>query len=250
MLLLNGGMMSYASWAPIAAALAEHYRVVLCDLRGQLLSPGPVPADLAGNLDDLAALLDSLEIDSAHVMGTSYGGEIGLLAAALMPQRVRSLVAVTVSDYATRAIYQGVEDLRLLVHGAREGGERGLIHDRLVEEVYSDAYRKEHAEELAERRGQIASLPESWFEGLEGILTAVERLDVRPHLGRIECPTLVVIAADDQSIPPERSRAVAAAISGSETRVHETSGHALVAEDPEWLATVTLDFFSRHSNAD
>ena len=71
LLLLNGGMMTYASWEPLSTRLAESYRLVLCDLRGQLLSPGSAPAELADNVADLTALLDHLEIDSAHVLGTS-----------------------------------------------------------------------------------------------------------------------------------------------------------------------------------
>ena len=245
LLLLNGGMMTYDSWGPVVERLSDRYTVVRCDLRGQLLSPGPVPTDLADNLTDLRVLLDHLGLDAVHVMGTSYGGEIGLLAAALMPERVRTLIAVTVFDYVTEAICQGVEDLRLIAHAVREGGDKGLIHDRVVQEVYSDAYRSGHAEELAARRSQIDLLPESWFEGVEGILSAVETLDLRPHLASIRCPTLVVIAADDRSIPPARSLALAAAIAEAEIETHETSGHALVAEDPEWLAGVALEFLVR-----
>lgn len=249
LLLLNGGMMTYASWDPVCSILSEQYKVILCDLRGQLLSPGPVPEMLAANVEDLTALLDHLEIDTAHVLGTSYGGEIGLLMAALVPERVRSVIGVTVSDYATEAIWQGSEDLRLLVHEAREGGDKGRIHDRIVGEVYSAAYRSRFADELASRRAGVAKLPDSWFEGVEGILLAVEALDLRPHLEAIRCPGLIVIAADDQSIPPERSRALAAAIRGAEVATHQTSGHALVAEDPAWLAQVSLDFLSRHGTS-
>jgi pimeloyl-ACP methyl ester carboxylesterase len=247
LLLLNGGMMSYASWQPVSSILSRHYQLILCDLRGQLLSPGPVPEDLADNVADLEALLDHLGVESAHVMGTSYGGEVGLLMAAKAPARVRSLIGVTVSDYATDAIWQGSEDLRILVHESRRGGDKGRIHDRIVSEVYSSRYRAEHAEELAMRREQVSLLPEHWFEGVEGILVAIERLDLRPHVGEINCPTLIVIASDDRSIPPERSQALAASIRGAETRIHETSGHALVAEDPQWLAGVSLDFLSAHT---
>jgi pimeloyl-ACP methyl ester carboxylesterase len=249
LLLLNGGMMTYAAWEPVSSRLCRRFSLVLCDLRGQLLSPGHVSTDLEDNVEDLEDLLDHLGIESTHVMGTSYGGEVGLLTAARLPARVRSLVAVTVSDYATSAIRQGAEDLRQLVHASREGGDRRLIHDRLAEEVYSASYLATHGTELAARREQMGRLPDSWFEGLEGILGAVEELDVRSCLSDIRCPTLVVIAGEDRSIPPERSRALAAAVSGAETRTHETSGHALVAEDPRWLAEVTLEFLERRASA-
>jgi pimeloyl-ACP methyl ester carboxylesterase len=118
-----------------------------------------------------------------------------------------------------------------------------------VEEVYSDSFKEKYRDELAARRVQIAALPDLWFEDLVSILAAVETLDLRPYLTAIRCPTLVVIAADDRSIPPERSVALAGAIHGAETRVHETSGHALVAEDPAWLADVYVDFVKRQISA-
>lgn len=247
LLILNGGLMTYAAWGPVSARLADRHRLILNDLRGQMLSPGVAPSALAENVDDLTALLDHLEIESVHVLGTSYGGEVALFLAALQPERVRSLIAVTVMDYATDAIWRGVEDLRLLVEEALAGGDRGRLHDRVVEEVYSASYRAEHAQELAARRTQVASLPDVWFQGLEGIMVAMENLDARPYLGAIRCPTLVVVAAEDEVIPPERSFALASAIDGAETRVHETSGHALVAEDPHWLADACLEFLQRHS---
>jgi predicted alpha/beta hydrolase family esterase len=54
----------------------------------------------------------------------------------------------------------------------------------------------------------------------------------------------VVIAQDDQVMPPERSRALAAAI-GAEVVVHPESGHALVAEDPVWVGEAVHRFLAR-----
>ena len=192
-------------------------------------------------------MLDHLEIDSAHVLGTSYGGEIGLLLAALAPDRVRSLVAVTVADYATDAIRRGAEDLRRLIAEGLAGGDKGRLHDRVVREVYSSDYRERVAAELAARREEVAGLPDAWFEGLKTILTATERFDLRPHLDKIACPTVVVIAARDAVMPPQRSLDLAATIDRAEIKIHETSGHALVAEDPAWLTAVCSDFLRRHA---
>lgn len=245
-LLLNGGMMSIAAWDPVASRLqADGRRVLRCDLRGQLLSPGEAHGDLDDHAEDVVALLDRLELASVDVLGTSFGAEVGLLLAATRPQRVRSLAAVTATDYATPDLLAGIDDLRRIAAEVRREGDRGRFHDRLVAEVYSPGYRREHREELAERRDQIERIPDAWWLGLEGILTCMETLDLRPHLAAVRCPTLVVTAAADAVLPPERSRALAAAIRGAELVEHPTSGHALVAEDPRWLARVYLSFLSR-----
>jgi 3-oxoadipate enol-lactonase len=245
-LLLNGGMMTYSAWEPVAKHLRNEYRLIFCDLRGQLLSPGPAPSELADNVADLAALLDHLEIEKAHVIGTSYGGEVALLLAALRAERVLSLIGVTVSDHVTDSILVGSKDLRrLLADDLTERHKRGL-YDRLVEDVYSDSFKLDQEDELAARRSQVGKLPDGWFRDLEGILGAMEGLDLRSEAKGIDCPTMIVIAGDDRVIPPEHSYALAAAIRGSETRLLETSGHAMVVEAPEWLAETCLDFLSRH----
>ena len=249
LLILNGGLMTYAAWEPLSTRLERHHELILCDLRGQLLSPGEVPAELEGNLADLTALLDHLGVDSTHVLGASYGGLIGVLLAALEPERVRSLIAVTVADHSDEEMRSENHLWRRLLTSATDEESRGRFHERLVEGVYSEGFKARVGKALAARRAEVAAMPESWWEGLRGVFDAVAPVDLRPHLADVRAPTLVVIAADDRMIPAERSMAVAAGIAGAETRIHQTSGHALVAEDPAWLAEASLDFLARHANS-
>jgi 3-oxoadipate enol-lactonase len=196
---------------------------------------------------DLKALLDDLEIESTHVLGASYGGEISLLLAALAPERVRSLVAVTVADHADEMMASDGVHWRRLLAAAVDADSRARFYRRLVQAVYSDGFHDRFGDELAERGSQMATLPENWWANLTTIFDAVATLDVRPWLGAIRCPTLIVAAGDDRLMPAERTLAVAEAVAGAEVRMHETSGHALVAEDPRWLARVALDFLARHA---
>ena len=246
-LLLNGGMMSIAAWEPIAGPLAKRHRVLRCDFRGQILSPGEPHREMADNVRDLVALLDAHAIERAHVLGASFGAEAGLLLAALAPGRVRSLIAVTATDVATRAMRDGGEPLRRVIREILDGEEsdRGRFHDVLVEGVFSPGWAAAHVTELKNRRAQIARTPDRWFESLLGLIDCFEDLDLRPWLGQIRCPTLVVVARQDRVMPPERSLALAAAIADVKVVEHPDSGHALVAEQPRWLVDVCLDFLGR-----
>jgi pimeloyl-ACP methyl ester carboxylesterase len=245
--LLNGGMMTFPAWEPVVARLRPGHRVLLSDFRGQLLSPGEGPADLAGHAADVAALLDHLGWESSHLIGVSFGAEVAVELAAAAPDRVRSLVVVTAMDRETPEFRQGNELMRAVLADVLAGGERGRFYDVLVEGIYSQRYRAAEAATLAVRRAQVDQLPLAWFAGVDRLLAAIEGFDLTPRLAAIRCPALAVLAADDRVMDPERSRALATAL-GAEVALHPTSGHALVVEDPAWLAEVCLDFLGRQDD--
>ncbi len=243
--LLNGGMMTFSSWEPIATRLRTRHRTLLFDFRGQLLSPGSPPADLAGHAADVLALLDAAGWESAHLVAASFGAEVAIELAAKAPSRVRTLTLITAMDRATDGFRQGTGEMRAALAEVRGGGERGRFYDVLVQGVYSADYRRAEAKSLAARRAAVDQLPLSWFEGVDGLLAAIESFDLSDRLPRIGRPALVVVAADDRVMDRERCEALASALE-AEVAVHPTSGHALVAEDPQWLAEVCLDFLARH----
>ena len=93
LVLSNGILMGTASWGYQTKVLAQHYRVLLYDCRGMWQSDHPAgPYSMELHADDLAALLDALGIDRAHVAGISYGGELSLAFALKYPARARSLI--------------------------------------------------------------------------------------------------------------------------------------------------------------
>ncbi|MGE5234802.1 MAG: alpha/beta fold hydrolase [Acidobacteriota bacterium] len=248
-LLLNGGMMSIASWDALLPALAARYRVVRCDFRGQLRSPGVPHASLDGHVADVVHLLDALGTDRAHVIGTSFGGEVGILLAATAPERVASLTAVAVTDLCSEELRSASQELRMACREALAAGDRGRVHDLLIPTFYSTAWAMAHADELALRREQVALLPDTWFAAAERLLASLDTLDLRPWLGNITCPTLIVAAESDRIMPLERARALAAAIPGARLEVVPGSGHVLVNEQPGRLARICLDFLSQQAGA-
>jgi pimeloyl-ACP methyl ester carboxylesterase len=248
LLLLNGIAMSVNSWQPISERLAEHYRVIRCDLRGQLMSPATPPEDVGEHADDVVALLDHLDCGRVHVLATSFGGVVAALLAARHPERVRSLVSVASTDAFDDLMAVEVARWKEGCVQSLRGPDRGLISDVLEETVYSPAYRESHREERRERRRQIATLPDSWFEGLIGLLESAPTVSVRQELRHIRCPTLVVAAALDRFIPLERTRELALGIPGARFTVMEGAGHAVVVEQPDELVKICLDFLEDSSS--
>jgi 3-oxoadipate enol-lactonase len=243
-LLLNGGMMTIASWDAIAAPLAEHFQVVRCDFRGQLRSPGTPHPNLARHVTDVVALLNELGIERVHAIGTSFGAEVGLLLAALHPGRVASLTAATATDVATPLLRGGAGGLRQEFRQAADGGDRGRLLALMQALFYSPGYIASHRAELAERAAQAALLPDWWLAGAAGLLASLENLDLRRYLGGIACPVLVLAAGEDRVMPLEHARALAFAIPGARLEVVEGSGHVLVVEQPQRFVEICLEFLA------
>lgn len=243
LLLLNGIAMTAASWQPVAVPLAERFNVIRCDLRGQLLSPGSPPTDVGEHVDDVVELLDHLELDSVHVLATSFGGAVGALLAARQPERVRSLLLVASADGFTDVMATEVARWREATVRSLAGPDRGVLSDILEPVVYSPAYVEAHREERAQRRLQIGALPTGWFEGLVGLLDSAESFSLRNELAAIRCPTLIVAAELDGFIPLENCRALADAIPGADFNVIEGAGHAVVVEQPDAIVNLALEFF-------
>lgn len=242
LLLLNGIAMSIASWDEVARPLAQRFRVVRFDFRGQLLSPGEPPRDVLEHARDVVGLLDRLAIDRAHLVATSFGGAVALLVAARWPGRVRSLVSIASADAFDESMAEEVARWRQACLETLETGDRGSISDALEPVVYSPGYLAAQEQERALRRRQIAALPDAWFAGLAGLLDSTPSVALAGELAAVACPTLVVAAELDGFIPLARTRALAEGIRGARFILIEGAGHAVVVEQPQRLASLCLAF--------
>jgi pimeloyl-ACP methyl ester carboxylesterase len=93
LLLIMGTSGSIGFWEPLVAPFAEHHRVIAYDSRGLGRSErGDERITMTSLAADAAALLDSLEIERAHVLGWSLGSAVAQELALAHPDRVGGLV--------------------------------------------------------------------------------------------------------------------------------------------------------------
>jgi pimeloyl-ACP methyl ester carboxylesterase len=96
LVMIPGGPTDAGAFVGLAAALADRYRTVAYDPRGNsrsVFDHEPVEQDMNVHADDAAHLIDALGGEPAFVLGSSGGAQIGLALAARHPDRVRGLVA-------------------------------------------------------------------------------------------------------------------------------------------------------------
>ena len=250
LLLLNGGMMSIAAWDPIALPLAESFRVVRCDLRGQLLSPfqesdgRAVSYTLVDHASDVVALLDHLGFERVHLAGTSFGGEVAMIVASDHPERVASLSVMTATDRLTPRMRAAARALAAQARAAADGSiGGGTLFRALAPGAFSERWLGEQPAGFVEIRARLFdALPPAFFAGLASIMHSLMGLDLAERLPRIVAPTLVVGAGLDRTFPPEHSRAIADAVPGARLAMLEECGHAAVVESPGRIVELLREF--------
>lgn len=245
LLLLNGGLMTIAAWGDVASVLEREYTVIRCDFRGQLLSPGVPKPTFEAHADDVIALLDALKVDRVHLVGTSFGGFVGVHLAARHPERAASLVAMTITEALTDEMRAGAAALLEASQSAAAGGDPAALRDLIVPSTFSEDYIRENGVRFEAQRAAAAMLPPSYYSGVSGLLAALDNVDLRPLLPLIQCPTLVIGGEADRTFPVGHSRAVAAAIPRAQLIVMQGAPHGLVVERAAEVAAIIRDFLQQ-----
>jgi valacyclovir hydrolase len=175
---------------------------------------------------DLAILLDSLNIDKVLVLGFSDGGIVGLLLAALYPQRVQAL-AVMGAQPAINA--QNV----------------AAIRHWLVETPLPEDWQKE----LAKLHGEPywRSLPRMYIEGQEALVVAGGVIITDEELSSIRCPALLMHGKRDRIVPADYARIIAECIPNSQMRLFD-AGHAAHLRCEKEYTSAILEFFLKQQS--
>ena len=92
--LVHGSWADHHSWDPVVGLLARSFRVLAYDRRGHGESERPDgQGSVSEDADDLAALIEELDLAPAHVAGNSFGAAVALRGAVRHPHVYRSLIA-------------------------------------------------------------------------------------------------------------------------------------------------------------
>jgi 3-oxoadipate enol-lactonase len=220
-------------WERNAGALAERFRVIRYDHRGEGRSPEPPgPYEIADLGRDVVALLDRLGIQRASVGGVSLGGMVAMWMGAHAPERVDRLVPMCTSSHMPDAPWAE------RAAAVREAGSTDPIADSVVQNWLTPGYASEHPEDRQWLRDLLVASPP---EGYASCCGAIERMDLREDLRRIGAPTLVISASDDPSTPSEHQRVIGELIPGARLEVVPDAAHLANVQHPDTINALIID---------
>ena len=212
-----------------APALAGRFRVISFDPRGAGRSDAPGDGySMQAYADDCAAVLRAERIDSAHVLGTSFGGMVALNLTMLHPRSVRRLVLGCTTPGGAAHVLPPPENL-LTFLAASEVEDPAAATRMRYPLHYSDAYIAAHDGEIVRRSIATAHL-RSTAEGRNGQLAAVGTHDTYDRLPQITSPTFVAHGDEDGVVPVENARNMTARIPGAQLKIYGGAKHMYFVE--------------------
>lgn len=214
------------SFARILAPLAHRFQVHLPELPG-FGGSAPTAGGLAAVADRMAEAVRAHSPDGAAVvLGNGYGGFVALQMAIRHPGLARRLV---LADCGACFSEPGRQAFRNMAAGASAKG-LDAISDVAMRRLFAPAFQDANAGLMAERRAAFLRTDRAV---LVAACNALATLDLRPDLGRVSVPTLVLVGEEDEATPPAMSRELAAGLPDARLVVLPGCAHVPQLQDPD-----------------
>jgi proline iminopeptidase len=249
-----------------AELLADRYAVYLIDPAGSGGSTPPAdPAqyDHLGHARFYEEVRVALGVGPATIMGISFGGIVALTYAGLYPDATSRCICVAsrVVGEEIESEEAGAEMQAFLARHSRQPWypEARQIWDEWTDRVLAAGDSREVDAMMAavlplytadpDRPG-VKSMIEEWRRDMKSDLAAIkmwesglwQKIDARPLLANVRCPTLILVGALDLICGPTQGQLIAANLPGAELVVVPDCGHFIPAEAPDAFRDAIVDF--------
>lgn len=223
-------------WDETVARMSSRLRFIRYDTRGHGLSEAPSDACSVEDLaDDLAALLDRLEVRRAVVVGLSIGGMVAQALAARRPDLTRALVLMDTAARIGEPMSWESRIAQVEAHGV------AAIAEGVIAKWFSAAFRANRPEALAMWK---AMLSRTEAKGYVACCRALRDADLRASTARLGLPVLAICGDEDGSTPPDVVEATADLIAGARFELVREAGHLPCIEHPNTCAAMLTAFLS------
>lgn len=250
-LLLLHGLLGYAfSWRYAIPLLAQQFTVHAVDMLGVGFSDRPPGLDgsLRACAERLLLFMDSVGVESCDLLGTSHGGAVSMMAAALAPERFRRLVLVApVNPWSRRGAWMA----RFLSSRFVAPIFLGLIpyldftHAYLLRRLYGDPRRIRPG--TLEGYDAPFAIPGLFEYSLKILRTWDRDLDeLKSLLPRIaHIPTLLLWGSVDPAVTPASAMPLSRQFQTCEVEFFDGVGHLPYEEVPDEFNHAVAEFLSK-----
>lgn len=235
-----------ACYAFQVADYAKQFTCISVDLRGAGQSDKPAGTYTTELMaDDVAAFMQAIGVERAHVMGLSLGAAVGMWLAAKYPRKVTSLSLHSAWPKTDLYLKTAVEGWRAMAKGLDSVPDTvitGIFPWCFTPELY--AAKPEYISSLADF---VRSRPVQPLDAFMRQSSAVIAHDALAQLGKIAAPTQITFGRHDAVTSTRFSQPLKDGIRDSEVVVFEDCSHAPIYENVAEFNQRTLSFLKAHS---
>ncbi len=239
LLLIQGMSGTHASWGrPFRELLEAEFEVFAFDNRGIGLSPEVSEEfTIAEMAADTVALLDRLELESAHVLGISMGGMIAQELALTHPERVRTLALGCTYCGGPGSQLMDPADFQALAE-AQASGDRDRVIRAMYELNLSPGFREAGGEEAFAAFDEMATSVPVRNSIIQLQVGAILGHDTSARLPGLEIPTLVIHGTADRVLGYPNGPLIDSLLPDSHLETLEDVGHLFWWERPQESAAL------------
>ena len=234
-LMVHGLGGSSNTWFGQRRMLARSFKVICPDLNGSARSPLNGTPSIDGFVEDMVALLDALDIESAHLVGHSMGTIVCQHLAVSHSTRVRSMLLMGPLAEPPPPARKALADRAVL---ARNEG-MVPIADAMVGVSISENTRANQPTVAAMVREILMRQSAEGYARTCEALAGAKAAEVE----RVRCPTLLLTGDEDPVGPPVNTQELASRIPDSSVLVFSRTGHWTPLERPFEVNQAMLNFY-------
>lgn len=228
LLLIPGFSAGAWIWFKQVNELSQKFRVITFDPRGIANSDKPEgPQSIRLLAADVSRLLKALQIESAHIIGASFGGFVAQEFVLNFPQMTRKLVLCCTSFGGPNHVLPAPETLMALASTKGLNSEERMRENLLL--AFTPEYVQEHPEEI-EKIVHLRAANEVPEYVYLSQLQAAMGFNAERRLSEIRKPTLVLSGDADIIVPVQNSRNLANGIPDAELRIIGGGSHMFFME--------------------
>ncbi|WP_459205392.1 alpha/beta fold hydrolase [Pseudomonas sp. MLB6B] len=238
--LIHGVGLNKEMWGGQVVGLANDHRVICYDMLGHGQSRLPAAdTSLQAYADQLAELLDHLQIPQATVIGFSMGGLVARAFALHYPQRLSALVVL--NSVFNRSTEQRAGVIARAAQAAELGPDANV--DAALDRWFSREYKAANPAQVAAIRQTLAQNDPSGYHTTYSLF-ATQDMYRADDLGSIQAPTLIATGELDAGSTPTMARQLAARIPNAQSVVLAEQRHMMPVEAPREVNRMLLDFLT------
>ncbi|MCE1203304.1 MAG: alpha/beta hydrolase [Holophagaceae bacterium] len=231
LVLLNGLLSDTTMWAGVLPGLADRYRILTFDSRGQGKSDAPLegPYATAQLAEDAWELFRALGIENPWLIGLSNGSAMSLELLSSHPEAFAGAVLTSAMPCFDFAMSLKAE------HWARclEVGGPLMQFDAVAPFLWGDAFLEARHGVLRAYHQVVTGGADQPQHGNLHQIRGTQGWDIRERLSSIQAPVLLLSGAEDLLTPPWKCLGTASRIPHSRFEVVPGIGHAYPVEDPK-----------------